>query len=318
MRTVGKSFSILALVLMTSAGVMGQQTVNVGPGDDIGAAIQQAGAEGTVIFAPGWYDLKPVNPDNRYGIRLTPELDGITLRGAGPGTDPSTATILDGEAWFVATGFRIETFDVTIDGFTILHMWDEAFEPYGDALNVEIRNCWSLACDSGADNDGTAGSGDPDNPEDLIRYKNCIFARGGDDGTDTEGDSSILFENCDFYDWDSDIMENVDNTTVYVRNTIFHAGALSDDLVGGALLELKNCVFFDPKGSDVDGIGGLAPEGNTVIIDGVAGDPLYVNVGYDVYYLDLDFHLRPGSPALTAGRDASGNPTFAGALGPAQ
>lgn len=309
---------IAVLVFGSALASNGQTTVNVSPGDDIGAAIQQAGFGGTVIFAPGWYDLQPVSPDNRYGIHLTADLEGITLQGAGPGTDPQTATILDGEAWFLATGFRVETIDVVIDGFTVINIYDESVECNNAAINVEVRNCWFLANDSGADNDGTAGAGDENDFSDMIRFKNCIFARGGDDGTDMEGDSAVYFENCDFYDWDSDIMENVDSTIVIAQNCIFHAGMLSDDIVGGAILELRNCVLFDPKGSEVDGFGGMQIEGNTTLIDSIAEDPLYVNVGPDVHFMDLDFRLRSGSPALTVGRDANGNPTFAGALGPAQ
>ncbi|MGI6457102.1 MAG: right-handed parallel beta-helix repeat-containing protein [bacterium] len=310
---------VFALVLAVSLTAQGQNTVNVGPGDNIAEALAQVEPGGTLVFAPGWYDLEPENPESRYGIHLTVDYSEITLQGAGPGTDPTTATILDGDAWFLGSAFRIEGFDIVIDGFTIINIWDDAFEPAGaSALNIEIRNCWVLGCDSGADNSDTAGIGTPNDFSDMIRYVNCIFARGGDDGTDLEGDSAVLFRNCDFYDWDSDIMENVDNTTVIVENTIFHAGSLSDDIVGGGILELRNCLLWDPKGSEVDGPGGIALEGNFTLIDTIAGDPLYVNVGPDVHYLDLDFHLNPGSPALTLGKDENGNETFAGSQGPAQ
>ncbi len=319
MRLKTSAIAVFALVLGSAAGVFGQTTVNVSPGDDIGAALIEAGFKGTVIFAPGWYDLVPVEPGSGVGIDLHSEFEGITLQGAGPGTDPETATILDGEAWFIATGFQIATVDIVIDGFTMINIYDEAVEGNSDALNIEIRNCWFLACDSGADNDGTGGMGDPEFFDEMIRYYNCVFARGGDDGTDLEGDSAVLFQNCDFYDWDSDIFDNEDNSTVIVKNCIFHAGSLSDDVDGGSgLTEIHNSVFFDPPGEDADGLGGIAFEGGAYEIDGIGGDPLYVNVGPHVFWLDLDFHLQAGSPALTIGKDADGNQTYAGAMGPAQ
>lgn len=306
-----------ALVTAVSFTAYGQVTVNVSPGDDITAALREAGADGTVIFAPGWYQLEPATIGTQYGITLTAEHAGITLQGAGPGTDPATATILDGEGWFLATGFRIESFDVVIDGFTVINMWDEAFEPAASSLNIEIRNCWALGCDSGADNSGNAGAGTEDDFSDMIRYINCIFARGGDDASDQESGSALLFRNCDFYDWDSDIMDHDGSVLVIVQNSIFHAGSLSDDLhAAGGILDIYNSVFWDPKGGPADGPGGIQLDGGAIDYDSVEGDPLYVNVGPSVHYLDLDFHLQPGSPALTAGRDANGNPTFAGALGP--
>ncbi|MGC9328917.1 MAG: hypothetical protein ACP5I1_14880, partial [Candidatus Hinthialibacter sp.] len=294
-------------------------TVNVSPGDDIESALYEAAFGGTVIFAPGWYDLTPVDPGSQRGIYLSSAHENITLKGAGWGTDPATATILDGEAWFIDTAFRIETVDVVIEGFTIVNIYDEAVECNSDAYNVEFRNCMFLACDSGSDNDGTAGMGDFDFFDEMIRFKNCIFARGGDDGSDQEGDSAVLYQNCDFYDWDSDIFDHEDNSIIVAKNCIFHAGSLSDDLDGGSgTTEMLNCVFFDPPGEDADGLGGMAIEGGAYEVDGVGGDPLYVNVGPHVFWLDLDFHLQEGSPALTAGKDDDGNATFAGSMGPAQ
>ncbi len=317
MKTGKRLFAMTALVLTMSVAAFGQVTVNVSPGDDIDAAMLEAGPGGTVVFAPGWYDLVPVDPGSQVGIDISTIFEGITLQGAGPGTDPQTATILDGEAWFIDTGFQIATVDVVIDGFTVINIYDEVFEGNSEAFNVEIRNCWVLGCDSGADNDGTAGMGDPEFYDEMIRYYNCIFARGGDDATDLEGDSDMLFVNCDFYDWDSDVLDNEDNSTVILKNCIFHAGTHSDDLDGGSgITEIWNSVFFDPPGDEA--LGGMAFDGNSIEFDGIGGDPLYVNVGPHVYFMDLDFHLKPGSPALTIGKDADGNETFAGSMGPAQ
>ena len=52
--------------------------------------------------------------------------------------------------------------------------------------------------------------------------------------------------------------------------------------------------------------------------ESVFDDPMYVNVGPAVLDSELDFHLRADSPALTAGVDKDGDPTFAGSQGPAE
>ena len=91
----------------------------------------------------------------------------------------------------------------------------------------------------------------------------------------------------------------------------------SDDIQAddASLIYIKNCVFFDPRGDETDGLGGMELKGFAYATDSIGVDPLYVNVGADVPFLELDFHLSPESPALTAGEDPSGNPTFAGSMG---
>ncbi|MBN2326139.1 MAG: hypothetical protein JXR73_03225 [Candidatus Omnitrophica bacterium] len=323
----GRRFTIiLLLILGTALSVSGQATVNVSPGDDIHAAIQQAGAGGIVIFAPGEYDVMRADPGNDSAFIISPELEGITLQGAGPGMDPTTASILNGEAWYISNNcFRIQASDVLIDGFTVINFADEGMDINADVFNVEFRNLWIVGCESGVDTStssaGFYDDGAPDDFSEMIRFRNCIFARGGDDATDIEDNNTFAFINCDFYDWDSDIMENEDLSTVIVVNCIIHAGEHSDDFdSGGAggLLEARNCIFFDPPGEDADGLGGIAFEGGAYELDSIGEDPLYVNVGPHVPLEELDFHLRPDSPALTVGKDENGNPTYAGSMGPAQ
>lgn len=324
---------VIVLVHMLSLGAYGQATVNISPGDnddDIYVAMQQAGPGGTVIFAPGRYDVK-FNEDDfaaleqERAIHITPDLEGITLQGAGPGTDPSTATILDGDAWFPEQCFRIEASNVVIDGFTIINFQDEAIQTVTDAYNVEIRNCWILACDSGFDTDGNSGWWDetaPDDFSEMLRIQNCVFARGGDDGTDIEGTNAFVFINCDFYDWDDDILDNEDTTVGFFINGIIHGGYRGSlnfykDEDSSTQMEARNSLFFggdDPAGD----LGGINIGATVVLVDCIEGDPLYVNVGQHVHIDDLDFHLLPDSPALTLGKDEAGNPTFAGSQGPAE
>ena len=125
-----------------------------------------------------------------------------------------------------------------------------------------------------------------------------------------------LFRNTDFYDYDSDIADHEDNSLVLYFNCIVHAGTHSDDFdAGSGWIVSRNCVFYDPPGPG--GIEFLQVDDlDSIDIDD--SDPLYVNVGSDVPLLELDFHLNEGSAALTAGKDASGNETFAGSMGPAQ
>ena len=150
----------------------------------------------------------------------------------------------------------------------------------------------------------------------AVRFINCVFARGGDDGTDLAGAPQYVFINCDFYDWGSDLMENEEDSLMLVQNCIFHAGTRSDDLdAGTGVIETYNCVFWDPGDGPVDtGI----QFSNVLEFDSLFDDPMYVNVGPAVPDTELDFRLQADSPALSAGVDQDGNPTFAGSQGPVQ
>lgn len=301
-------------------------TVNVKPGDDIEGALQEAGPGGTVIFAPGEYHVVAFETGERSPFDIDDDLAGITLQGAGVGFDPETATIINGEANFIESGLDIQASDVTVEGFTFYQIWDEGSAIQENVFNVEIRNCWFIACESGMEDNADSGTGagiiDENesvyNQPDAIRFINCVFARGGDDGTDIEEDNQYIFINCDFYDWNSDMVENEDNSLVIFRNCIFHAGVRSDDIDAGgnSIIELQFCVLFDPSDGPVDT--GIDFDGGVIPIDPLFVDPLYVNVGPAVPDRELDFHLRADSPALTAGFDENDNPTFAGAMGAAQ
>jgi hypothetical protein len=101
-----------------------------------------------------------------------------------------------------------------------------------------------------------------------------------------------------------------------MQNCIFHAGTRSDDLdAGSSVIETWNCVFWDPGQSP--GENGIQFT-NVVEFESLYDDPLYVNVGSAVLDFELDFHLKADSPALTAGVDKNGDPTFAGSQGPVQ
>jgi len=298
----------------------GQITVNVEPGDDINAALTKAGPGGTVIFAPGEYMVVSANLGGRKPINISPDLAGIQLIGAGSGFDPATSTIINGEAGFVESGLDIDASDVHVEGFTFYKIWDEGAVIGEGFENIEIRDCWFVRIRNGLESSSSSGVTDdfasPFEQPRAVRFINCVFARGGDDGTDLSNASEYVFINCDFYDWGSDLMENEDNTLMLMQNCIFHAGTRSDDLdAGSGVIETWNCVFWDP---------GQSPAENGIQFSGVVefeslfDDPMYVNVGPAVLDSELDFHLRVDSPALTAGVNKDGNPTFAGSQGPAQ
>ena len=298
----------------------GQTTVNVEPGDDINAALAEAGAGGTVIFAPGEYRVVCTNLGRRNPISIPSSLAGIQLIGAGSGFDPSTATIINGEAGFVESGLDIDASDVHVEGFTFYKIWDEGVVIGEGYENIEIEDCWFVRIRNGMESSSSSGVTDDfatafEQPR-AVRFLNCVFARGGDDGTDLAGASEYVFINCDFYDWGSDLMENEDDTLMLMQNCIFHAGTRSDDLdAGNGTIETYNCVFWDPGDGPVEtGIQFT----NVTEYDSVFDNPSYVNVGPAVPDFELDFHLKADSPALTAGVDRDGNPTFAGSQGPVQ
>ena len=298
----------------------GQTTVNVEPGDDIDAALVEAGPGGKVIFAPGEYMPVSTNLGDRSPISIPSSLAGIQLIGAGSGFDPNTSTIINGEAGFVESGLDIDASDVHVEGFTFYKIWDEGVVIGEGFENIEIKDCWFVRIRNGLESSSSSGVTDDlasafEQPR-AVRFINCVFARGGDDGTDLSNASEYVFINCDFHDWGSDLMENEDNTLMLMQNCIFHAGTRSDDLdAGNGVIETWNCVFWDPGDGPVEtGI----QFSNVLEYESLFDDPLYVNVGPAVPDFELDFHLRADSPALTAGVDKDGNPTFAGSQGPAQ
>ena len=297
-----------------------QTTVNVQPGDDINAALAEAGPGGIVIFAPGEYEVVSTNLGGRNPIRISPDLAGIQLIGAGSGFDPNTSTIINGEAGFVESGLDIDASNIHVEGFTFYKIWDEGAVIGEGFENIEIKDCWFIRIRNGLESTASSGITNDyasafEQPR-AVRFINCVFARGGDDGTDLAGASQYVFINCDFYDWGSDLMENEDNTLMLMQNCIFHAGTRSDDLdAGTGVIETWNCVFWDPGQSA--GENGIQFS-NVVEFESLYDDPLYVNVGPAVPDFELDFHLKADSPALTAGVDKDGNPAFAGSQGPAQ
>ena len=311
---------VICCLIFLCLPAFGQITVNVQPGDDIQAALAEAGAGGTVIFAPGEYTPVPTNLGGRDAMAIPGSLAGIRLMGAGSGFDPATSTIINGEPGFLESGLDIDASDVHVEGFTFYKIWDEGVVIGAGFENIEIKDCWFVRIRNGMESTSSSGITNPiasafEQPQ-AVRFINCVFARGGDDGTDLTGASQYVFINCDFYDWGSDLMENEDDTLMLMQNCIFHAGTRSDDLdAGSGVIETWTCVFWDPGQSA--GENGIQ-FANVVEFESLYDDPLYVNVGPAVLDFELDFHLRADSLALTAGVDKDGNPTFAGSQGPAQ
>ncbi len=312
---------LVCFVLLTALCAMGQQTVNVSPGDDLMAAVNQAGAGGTVIFAPGIYNLQPNNPTSDKGIVISPELEGITLQGAGIGFDPATASIIDGDAAFLGTAFRVDANDVVVENFTVANFWDEALE-VEDASNVEFRNVWAIACKLGIQTEGAAGLFTEDGDfSQWVRAVNCVFAKGAD-VIEARDNSLLALINCDIRDAASDLLEPDESAHIYLRNCIIDKGLGSNDLDtdGASLITIDHCVFYGPK---VDVAADITAEfdlGGGALLDDVSvlADPMYVNGAFNSAIDEYDFHLKPGSPALTAGLDLDGNVTYAGSAGPAQ
>ncbi len=297
-------------------------TVNVQPGDDLQAAVNQAGAGGAVIFAPGVYDILPADLSAGNAIVLNENHIGITLQGAGSGFDPANATIFNGDAGFLGTAIRFEfAEDVTVEGFTFSSFWNAAIN-VNDSLSVVIRDCWMMGNQRAINVSGLSGEYDFDTPDDfssMIQFYNCAMAKA-QDLVDINDFSAVLFMNCDARDAASDIFECEEDSITLIRNCIINAGFLSDDVQpeGNAFVEIFNTVFFEadkPDGAiDEMDHDGLALLDETVIY----AEAMYVNANFAAALEEFDFHLTPGSPALTAGKDENGAPTFAGSAGPAQ
>lgn len=314
-----KIFGMMALgTVLTVNGFAA--TVNVQPGDDLQAAVDQAGAGGTVIFTPGEYKILPTNLSSRNAIVLNENHEGITLQGAGSGFDPATATIFNGDAGFLGTAVRVEfAGNVTVEGFTFVSFWDSAVI-IQDVPGAVFRNCWMMGCKRSVYVSGASGFYNFDTPDDfseMIQFVNCAMAKAQDLIMNNDF-SAVLIMNCDVRDAASDIFECEEDSVTIIRNSNINAGFLSDDVQpeGNAYVDLANSLFFEadkPNGTiDEMDSGGLAIFDETLIY----ADAMYVNGNFASALEQFDFHLLPGSPALTAGKDENGNPTYAGSAGP--
>lgn len=317
-----KLSAVWCVALTLAAGASAQETVNVQPGDDLEAAVAQAGPGGTVIFAPGVYNMLPSDLASDKGLVIGPELEGITLQGAGAGFGETSASILDGNGGFLGSAFLIEANDAVVDGFLLTNFWDESIE-VEDAANVEIRNCWMIANKYGIYADGAAGAAG-DSPTDFsgwVRVVNCVFAKNLEmiKAFDT---SLLAIINCDIRDAGGDIFEPEQSGEIYVLNSIIDRGYFGNDLQndGDSVITFDHTVFYGrdaedgaPIESEFDLSGGIIITETCIF-----ANPMYTNASFDVSIRDYDFTLQPGSPALTAGIGADGNPTFAGSAGPAQ
>ncbi len=313
------SLSFFLIICMCTQGMAA--TVEVSPGDDIQASVEQAGAGGTVIFAPGKYTFSAYNPSVTTAIKITSDLEGITLQGAGTSFDPNNGTILDGEPLFLGFGVRVEASNVTVEGFTFTGFMETATSVEAPE-NIEFRNCSMIVNGKAAFVEGESGMIDFGNNDfsQAIRYVNCAMAIG-DDIVELEGPSSVLLLNCDIRDVISDMMETEDDSTLLILNSIIMPGVVKSDInqTDNSIIEIRNSVFYDAgqpnatleEGMDIDGDG-------IFIFDSIYADPLHVNARFDVRYEDFDFHLQPDSPAIDIGVDLDGNTTYAGSAGPAQ
>ncbi len=301
---------------------MAQQNVTIKPGDDVVGIIQTVvDAESTITFEAGYYKLVPKEDETgRPDLMRLPA--GTTVRGAGSGMDPSTATILD-------CGFAFDSaikIDDGIDGclfedFTAINAVDSIIEFDAGSFDNTFNNVWALkAMENVIDINDTAEAA----------FNFCVLGWATGDTVNLAGSSIGVFTNCDMFLGMSDIIEAADTSEAILKNCILYAGPGANDIETLGFISVVHCVGWDPLDSDPSGITGmlmgrLDVNGGAVWIDdySIGEDPLYVAApGMGFTATTMDLHLQSGSPALTAGNtsfdenlDPTGDPTFAGSQG---
>jgi hypothetical protein len=321
--------SLLAISLLgLSAGA--QDIVNIGPNDDVFTILQdwQGVPDVTIIFEAGYYSLtQPI--DETGDEDFITVADGMTIRGAGSGMDPATATILDLNL-ILESGFYIEgVAEVTIEDLTILNTVEDGFEISGGAVDITVNNVWALKIHG----DGAVTM---DSGEAAFNY--CVFGWGQGDTVYLETGAVGVFTNCDIFLGDSDNIEVDTDAWAVLLNCIVYAGNASNDIevtAGGIIV--RSSVGWDPFDGDPPGwepdirLGRIDLNGLPDVDETCVGeDPLYVrppgpvSPGVGNKAADIDLHLQDGSPALTAGstsfdeeHNPTGDPTYAGSQGPA-
>lgn len=311
-----------------------QQNVTIKPGDDVLAILDTVVDPGsTITFEPGYY-LVTRRADGSGPNDLLRPPPGTTIRGAGSGFDPATATILDcGYTFDSAIKIDDGIDGVTVEDLTITRTIDALIEIDAGSFDNTINNVWALkAMSSLVFNDG----GD-------IALNYCVLGWSSGDVVfcdDVTVPSTTVLTNCDIFLGNSDIVESESGSELYLRNCILYAGNGSNDIqIDGGWIVVRASVGWDPFDGDPPGLypggmpllGRLDLNGDPDVGDNCVGeDPMYVKppgpveggVGYKADEMDL--HLKEGSPALTAGstsfdaeHNPTGDPTFAGSQGPA-
>lgn len=326
----------LTLILFALSATSGfaQQNVTIGPDDDVFAILETVvDFDSTITFEAGYYQLvPPADTTGKHSLIQPPA--GTTIRGAGSGMDSSNATILDCQMLFehgIEIGDAADT--VTVENLTIIHTYDDLLAIGQDVVDITFNNVWALKTHGDCvEIDGGE-----------VQFNFCVFGWSGADTVHNDNDTVVeaVYTNCDIFLGESDLVD-VDNGRIVLRNCIVYAGNGTNDVFNdngpdGRTI-VRASVGWAPFDGDPPGIteelwGRLDVESDTDILPDVDNtnigqDPMYIKppgqAGPGVGYLasELDLHLHPESPALTAGNtefDAEhnpiGEPTFAGSQG---
>ncbi|RJP32292.1 MAG: right-handed parallel beta-helix repeat-containing protein [Candidatus Omnitrophota bacterium] len=313
------------MLSMMGLTAQAQQNVSIKPGDDVVGIIQTVTDFDSVItFAAGHYKVTPkADATGRPDLMRLPS--GTTIRGAGSGMDPSTATIIDcGFAFDSAIKIDDNVDGLIVENITLINTIDAALEFDTGSFDNTFNNVWALKTgDNTVDINGAAEA----------TFNFCVFGWSSADAVNLADTSYAVFTNCDIFLGSSDIVQAAGSSEGVFRNCIFYAGPGSNDLESAGFITVVNCIGWDPLDGDAPGItatlmGRLDLNGGAVFMDAnsLGEDPLYVappGMGFTAKTMDL--HLQEGSPALTVGstsfnelQEATGNPTFAGSQGLAQ
>ncbi len=184
---------------------------------------------------------------------------------------------------------------------------------------VVFENVWFVDCVTGLKSTGERTVGTPEAP---MIVKNCVFVNtmdypfpGKDSFIDLRDTSYVFIDHCDFYDTEDIVQTSIndpeaalnDGPGIAIRNSILvSTNNPGDDDLGleAGTLSLQNCLLWNATSQST--LEQLDP--SLIVETGtVVGDPLYVNVTTHTPAAELDFRLKPGSPASgisTDGLDA--------------
>ncbi|MBN2326138.1 MAG: hypothetical protein JXR73_03220 [Candidatus Omnitrophica bacterium] len=307
---------ILSMLSLLGLAASAQQNVTIKPGDDVNAIIASVVDPGsTITFEAGYYLVtRNEDGDPTDFIRMPEE---TTIRGAGSGLDPSTATIIDC-GYTYDSAFKIDdgVYGVTVENITAMRTYDSVIEIDAGAFENTFNNVWCL-------HSGEASV--EINAEAEFNF--CVFAYPKGDNISADDSALGYFTNCDIALSQGDIIETDGSAEIILRNCIVFAALGGNDVQQDAgFIGAFASVGWDVTPGTDPIFGGLDVAGGALIdITSIAADPMYVKApGMGFKASEMDIHLQEGSPALTAGSTSfddndnpTGDPTFAGSQGPA-
>ena len=299
-----------------------QEVLEYTPEDAVILPTELRANDETVVMklAPGVYDM---------AAPLRFEGSSPTIEGSGSGLGPE-ATILDFRTYSDleedARALSVRG-PLTMRNLTIANVRGRAtdlrtgsIETPSDAP-VIFENVWFIDCRTVFKSTGGRTVGTSSAP---MVVKNCVAAITSDYPEDfpevepavnLRDTSYALFDHCDFFNHrelahvqinDPEAAPNV-GPSVTISNSILLAAngsdgtdATDDIYMTAGSLTIKNSVLWDEAGGGPLEVSG---GGTPLFVDTVSADPLYVKVTPTAPAEDLDFCLRPGSPAEGLGSD---------------